>query len=379
MIGATPKRRIRFKSCSSKKNMLNPDAAALLHAHEGGLATAYENITDTEAVAIVGEHFGIDCTVLRFATEKDDTFRVDCPNGRQFVLKVANPSEAELEIEFQIEILRHVAAVAPSLPVPRVHANLKGQNLFRVQTASGVTRFARLMTFLPGIPLARTTSKPHERERIGALLAQLRRATAGFSHPADQRVLAWDVKHLSSLRHLLKEVPNARHRDALSEAMERYSSIEGRLAACRTQVLHNDFNTNNIVVNHDSPDFVTGIIDFGDAVRTAIAVDVSTALMNQLPHVTPADLTIDIFDAARDVVRGYRRHADLTEVELELIPHLSMARVVTRALLTTWRAQLFPENSEYILRNTGQGWGQLEWFLSRSNSEISGLLLPPHF
>ena len=357
--------------------MLNPDADAQLHSHEGGLAAAYENITDAEAIAIVGEHFGLNCTVLRFATEKDDTFRVDCSAGRQFVLKVANPSEAELEIDFQIALLQHVAERAPSLPVPRVHADLKGQSLFTVACEGGVRRNARLMSFMPGVPLARTSSQRHERELIGSLLAQLRLATADFAHPADHRVLAWDVKHLPSLRHLLKEVPDARQRDALSEAMDRFKSIEGRLAACRTQVLHNDFNLNNIVVDHASPNFVTGIIDFGDAVRTAIAVDVSTALMNQLPRESPADLSLDIFDSARDVVRGYLTHADLTEEELELIPHLAMARVVTRALLTTWRAQLFPENSTYILRNTAPGWAHLDWFLSRTNDEISGLLLPP--
>lgn len=261
--------------------------------------------------------------------------------------------------------------------MPRVFANLQGRELFLADTLAGVPRFVRLMSYLPGTPLARTTSEPHEREHIGALLAQLRHATADFSHPADDRVLAWDVKHLSSLRHLLAEVPDLRQRAALTEAMDRFACIEGRLAACRTQVVHNDFNTSNIVVDHKHPDFVTGIIDFGDAVRTAIAVDVSTALMNQMPRETPADLSIDIFGAARDVVRGYLRHADLTQEELELIPHLAMARVVTRALLTTWRAQLFPENRDYILRNTGPGWAHLDWFLHRTQDEISGLLLAP--
>ncbi|MCV6593428.1 MAG: hypothetical protein OIF48_10780, partial [Silicimonas sp.] len=113
-----------------------------------------------------------------------------------------------------------------------------------------------------------------------------------------------------------------------------------------------------------------GIIDFGDAVKTAIAVDVSTACLNQLPE-TPHD---DLFYRARDVVAGYLDLAELTEAELRLVPHLVLARVVARALISLWRARRFPENARYILRNTEQGWHQLDWFLARDPETISGLL-----
>ena len=103
----------------------------------------------------------------------------------------------------------------------------------------------------------------------------------------------------------------------------------------RTQVLHNDFSLSNLVVDRREPAFVTGVIDFGDAVRTAVAVDVSTALLNQLPRDAAERPPDDLLAAGRDVLRGYLRFADLTEPELALIPHLVMARVVARALITT--------------------------------------------
>jgi len=70
-------------------------------------------------------------------------------------------------------------------------------------------------------------------------------------------------------------------------------------------------------------------------------------------------------------LRGYLRVADLTDEELSLLPHLVMARVVARALLTIWRARLFPDNAPYIMRNTDQGWQQLAWFMARSMDRIS--------
>jgi len=104
-------------------------------------------------------------------------------------------------------------------------------------------------------------------------------------------------------------------------------------------------------------------------VRTLIAIDVSTALLNQL---TEDD---DIFNNGRDLLRGYLSIADLDDKELRLIPHLVMGRVIARTLLTISRAELLPEKADYILRNTAQGWRQLGWFLKRDSDEISNLLI----
>lgn len=157
--------------------------------------------------------------------------------------------------------------------------------------------------------------------------------------------------------------------------------IEDQLAGLRRQVLHNDFNKSNLLADPDRPEVLTGVIDFGDATRTAIAIDVATALLNQLPRVTGPDsagtarLTGDIFSDSRDVLRGYQSRADLTPAELRLIPHLVMARVVTRALISTHRAAQFPGNAPYLLRNTEPGWAQLDWFLGRSMAEVSECLM----
>ena len=71
---------------------------------------------------------------------------------------------------------------------------------------------------------------------------------------------------------------------------------------------------------------------------------------------------------------GYRARADLTPAELRLIPHLVMARVVARALISTHRAAQFPANAPYLLRNTEPGWAQLDWFLDHSMAEVTACL-----
>lgn len=338
------------------------------------LSEACHPVDAAEAVDIAGRLYGMRGSATRFETEKDDTFLLDCANRGKFVLKIAHPSERMDELDFQVALLRHVEKRDPGLPVPRAHADLDGADLPHVTTRAGERRVARLIDFLPGTPLDRTTSTAPQRERIGEVLARLRHSMADFSHPADGRRLAWDVTHLLDLSDLLVFVPEGSKRAWTVHALDQFAGIKPRLDRCRRQVLHNDFNTSNLVVDHGNPRFLTGVIDFGDAVRTAIAVDAATALMNQMPRTVEPGEGSDLFDRPRDVLRGYLRHADLTGEELRLIPFLALGRLAVRALLTCWRATLFPENSRYILRHTEAGWAHLAWFSTMSTAQIADLL-----
>lgn len=342
--------------------------------HDAGLAATYVSLSDAEAIALAHERYGLEGRVTRFATEKDDTFRLEANDGQRFVLKVANPSEEVQEIDLQVRLLEHVERTNPRIPVPRVIRDLSGRSHAQLTDGAGQLRQMRVMSYVEGTPLDAMASGAAEREQVGRMLARLRLATADFSHAAQDRVLAWDVQHLARLRPLLGDVENPRQREALAAGLTRFSVIEPRVRQLRTQVLHNDFSKSNIVVDAAHPAFVTGIIDFGDAVRTAVAIDVSTALLNQLPR-EGVDTHTDLFADGRDLLRGYLETADLTREELALIPHLTMARAVARALLSLWRAKRFPDNATYLLRNTEPGWAQLDWFLDRSAAEISDSLL----
>jgi hydroxylysine kinase len=328
-------------------------------------------MTEAEAVDLARERFGIDGRPTRFATEKDDTFRIAPASGPRFILKVANPTEDVSEIDLQIQALDHVAARAPGLPIPRVIPNDAGERHFNYLDRAGQPRQVRMMSYLEGQPLSEVPPDASGRTEIGKLLARLRLALADFSHPADSRVLPWDVKNLLTLEGLLAEISEAGQRKKIETALARFTAIEGRLKQCRMQVLHNDFTRSNIVVDPTLPTFVSGLIDFGDTVRTAIAIDVSTAVLNMLPLETDGDFFAD----ARDMLRGYLSLTDLTPEELSLIPHLVLSRFATRALLSTAMANRVPSVAAYVLRNTEKSWPQIDWFLDRSMDEVSDQLM----
>lgn len=346
---------------------------ALRLAGQGGLARPVAPLSPAEARAVCREVYGLDGTFTRLATEKDDTFRVVTPRS-DTVLKIANPAEDEGELDLQLSALAWLEGFA--IPVPRVVRTQAGA-LMQPVTLHGEVRLVRMMRFVDGTPLdmlppgAGAAALP--RWNVGRATAQLRMALAGFRHPAQGRRLAWDVRHAALLRPLLDQVTLDPAQMALAHAaFDRLETLRPRIDALPRQVLHNDLHRSNILCDPASPDFVTGIIDFGDIVETAVAVDLSTMLLGQLG----TDPATDIFAPAAPVLEGYRAHAPLADEELALLPHLVMARALLRAVLNQWRAVVMPDKADYVLRNTGPSWGQVGWFMSRDEATISAHLAP---
>ncbi len=337
----------------------------------GDLGAAWTQATVEEAAAIAREHFGVIGEPTRFATEKDDTFRIATSSGESWVLKIANPQEDAQEIAFQNAVLDHIARTDPDIRIPRLRRNNRGEPIAAITMADGVSRKARMLSFIAGTPLDAVDATGPERRKVGEVLGRLRLALQDFSHSADSRVLLWDVRHLLTLEELLPFIERREHRQVVEHGLARFREIAPEISETRFQVLHNDFSRSNIVVDKADPEFVSGIIDFGDTVRTSVAIDVGTALANQLPRESQDDM----FQAGRDLLSGYLSVADLKDRELALLPHLAMARVLARALITSWRAKIMPENATYVLRNTQQGWSQLDWFMSRDIATISASVL----
>ncbi|MBT9383510.1 phosphotransferase [Pseudooceanicola sp. CBS1P-1] len=339
----------------------------------GSLATPFTPLTREAAAELALRYYGLEGSFKRLATEKDDTFAVRRADGSRVILKIANPGESAGELDLQLQALLHLEARAPEMPVPRVLRSADGQILPALPTPEGPRR-ARVMTFLEGEVLDRLPPLPEEQIQIGTRLAELRLAMAGFEHPHATRALAWDVRHLPSLAGLLEDVADPAQKRALSRAFDQIRALAPRIDALPRQVVHNDFSRSNLLVDRSRAQSVTGIIDFGDVVHTAVAIDLSTAMLNQLPRDAEELGQGDMFDGPRRVLQGYLSRAPLSTEELALLPHLVFARVVTRTLLTLWRAREFPENRSYILRNTTQGWAQLDWYLSRDPAALSTLL-----
>jgi Ser/Thr protein kinase RdoA (MazF antagonist) len=296
----------------------------------------------TEAAEVLARaRFGVVGRARALTSERDLNFRIRAEDGRTYVLKVANAAEEAAVLDFQNRALDHIAAADPDLPTPRVVPTTDGAAMFESQGS-----LVRLLTWLDGTMLHEVERTPALRAGLGVMHARLGLALKGFDHPAAGYSLLWDLKGAAGLRTLLPHATDAGRQELAEQALTRFDTRVGPvLSDLRAQVIHNDLNFHNVVVDAANPARVSGILDFGDMVRSTLICDVAVAAAY---HVRADEHPLA--DAA-EYVAAYHALCPLQDVELEVLGDLISTRLAMSVLISGWRAADHPENREYILRN----------------------------
>jgi hydroxylysine kinase len=232
--------------------------------------------------------------------------------------------------------------VGVGCPVPRLVRTRQGGEACEI-AAGGRTCPAILITVVPGAPGDLARGSAALRRDVGRTAAALGLALAGYDHPAARRVLLWDLMQLDRFSGVVDAVSDPVRRRWLAATVERFAGeVRPRAAGLPAQVIHNDLNGGNVFVDRDR---VSGVIDFGDMVWAPRINEVAVAAN----YCMAAER--DPVAAIGEVLDGYDTLRPLDEAEVDLLHDLVSARLALRILMYQWRAALFPENRDYILRN----------------------------
>lgn len=303
-------------------------------------------LTADDAARLARSGFGLACAEVRPLTaERDQNLHLRREDGSEWVMKVANPSEARSITDFQTAALRHLERAAPGLPVPRVRSALDGADEIVAALPDGRRSVVRVLNWLEGRPLVQAPRSRRQRENLARCLAGIGRAFEGFSHPGQNHYLQWDISHLDRLADLVPAIEDGRARAAVSAVLADFAAtVRPALPGLRRQVIYNDLNFHNVLVDAADPDRIAGIIDFGDIATAPLVNDLAVAASYQLGAEAGRD-------HAAEFIAAYHRELPLREEEIRLLPLLIEARLATTLLITGYRARLHPENAAYILRN----------------------------
>lgn len=337
---------------------------------ESGLASSHEPIETNIVDALLTRHYGFGGHLERLATEKDDTFRLRTGTADHLV-KVSPPDEAVAVVALQTAAMRHLESEAPHLPIQRVTETTEGNDNVPIETKDGGVRVLRVFEFAEGAVLAWTNPDHHQLAKAGQMLGRVDLALQSFRHPADERRLVWDLRHFDQLRELIEYTPSATHRRLAQEVFRLFhTAIVPKLGDLETQVIHGDYSPYNVLVDPRTDNFVTGVIDFGDSMRSALIFDPAVSLANLLGR-TPRDPWRD----ACSFVAGYERARPIKDTELPLLPVAALARLTLRALVTHWRAERVPERRDYLLEHAGDDWVSVERAMAVAMEEVVARLL----
>ncbi|MEX3845489.1 phosphotransferase [Paraburkholderia sp. BR10882] len=325
--------------------------------------------TVVEAEAVVEKVYGKQVHATLLSGERDQNFLVETRERERFLLKITHPAEDPAVTVFQTKVQERLLSADDALPVPSIFPAHSGESIHWHDGQDGVRQAIRLMTFMPGTPLNKLKRSKTQRLALGRALAHFDLALEGFATVLPNQDLLWNTARADRLRGLIEFIEDKdRHALALRQ-MDRFEGVVlPRLDGLRRQVIHNDLNAYNVMMDESRPHVVTAILDFGDIVEAPLVVDVAVASAYQLAS------TSNPLETAAQVVAGYHSVNPLTEDEIELIPELIAARLLTTVCITGWRAALHPENRDYILRNNPLSWDGLTRLESLSQADALGTI-----
>jgi 4-aminobutyrate aminotransferase-like enzyme/Ser/Thr protein kinase RdoA (MazF antagonist) len=299
------------------------------------------NVTVADATRILGRYWGIEGTIRSLPGERERNFHVYTEDAGEFVLKVASPLEDPAAIELQAEAMAHVARVLPTSPTPRLVPGTGG-DLVVHHVIGGEQHSARLLNWLPGRPLADVA--PHSGallRSIGEASGALTGALSTFDHPAARRALKWDLAAADWIADHLHRLDESR-RTQVENVLDHFRRVvRPALAATRAGVVHNDANDFNLLVapTNDGGWTLSGIIDFGDLLRSHPACDLAIAIAYAMQN------KADPVTAAVHLVAGYHASFPLTEQEIALLLPLARTRLAVSIVNAALQAEASPDNA----------------------------------
>jgi len=347
-----------------------PSALARRLFAGSGLEAAHDPVDPVVVSGLLHSHYGLDGRLQPVATEKDDTFRLRTEET-YFLVKVSPPEEAPAIVGLQTAAMRFLEGAAPELPVQRVRLTVEGRDNVVVED-DGTPRILRVFDYVEGALWAQADPDAEQLARVGETLGRVDVALGAFAHPADRRDLMWDIRHFHQLTGLVEHTPSGEHRRLAAEVFRLFDAVVvPMLDDLETQVIHGDYSPYNVVVDELSDDYVAGVIDFGDTMRSALIFDPAVSLANVLGK-APDEPWRD----ACAFVAGYERARPITDRELPLLPVAALARLTLRALITNWRAERVPGRRDYLLAHAKDDWVNVERAIAVPMPDVVAQLRP---
>jgi 4-aminobutyrate aminotransferase-like enzyme/Ser/Thr protein kinase RdoA (MazF antagonist) len=271
--------------------------------------------------------YGLTVKAAPLPSERDQNFALQSAKGEKYILKISKSDEDRAVLEFQNAALRHLHDRVSSLDLPRLLPSKDGQEMNAVSDPEGVTYLTRLVTWIEGNVLGNAAPySPKLLASLGRAIALLDEALKTFSHPAMHRELHWDLQHLDlALLHLrLLSADQVRLVEFFRSGWERLPWQE-----LRRGVIHGDLNDLNVLARHQR---VSGFIDFGDMVHSAVVCDLAIAVAYTIMNKDDPLATIAAVTAA------YNELYPLSEAEIEALFALVTGRLCMSVCYAAYNA-----------------------------------------
>ncbi|XP_061203606.1 hydroxylysine kinase [Neopsephotus bourkii] len=324
--------------------------------------------------ALVDRVFGLKVSWVRPLPSYDDqnfhvcVLRGDGADGGadEYVLKITNSEDSQQPdlIEVQTQAMMFLSAKGFPSATPCL---TKGGDIMSLESGGGPENkkyLVRLLTYLPGTPVAKVATTPQLFYEIGKLAASLDTALAEeFHHPSVKSLhrgqFIWNLANVPLLDQYIYALGQNKYHELVEQVIEQFKGkVVPKLSSFRACINHGDLNDHNILVEPSSPEHppqyrVSGILDFSDMSYGCYVFEVAIAIMYMMIE------SSDPLRVGGHVLAGFESVLPLTAAERGALFLLVSGRFAQSLVIAAHTALLYPDNREYLMVTARTGWRHL--------------------
>ncbi|XP_072201958.1 hydroxylysine kinase isoform X2 [Excalfactoria chinensis] len=329
---------------------------------------------EEEVPELVDTVFGLKVLWVRPLPSYDDqNFHVKVSSGgeaegaEEYVLKITNSADSQQPalIEAQTQAMMFLSTHGFPSATPRLTKDGSIMSLQAGGSGTGNKKYVvRLLTYLPGTPVAKIAAPTQLLYDIGKLAASLDKALTEFHHPSvgslHRGQFIWNLANVPLLDQYMGALGQNKHRAVVEWVVQQFKDkVTPKISSFRACINHGDLNDHNILVLPGSPHGaapryrVSGVLDFSDMSYGCYVFEAAIAIMymmiesNQPLHV------------GGHVLAGFESVLPLTAGERAALFLLVCARFAQSLVMAAHTALLYPENQEYLMVTARTGWKHL--------------------
>ncbi|XP_021262543.1 hydroxylysine kinase [Numida meleagris] len=330
---------------------------------------------EEEVAELVDRVFGLKAVwVSPLPSYDDQNFHVRVSSGgeaegaEEYVLKITNSEDSGKPalIEAQTRAMMFLSAQGFPSATPRLTKDGSIMSLQAGGSGPGNKKYmVRLLTYLPGTPVAKVAATPQLLYEIGKLAASLDKAlTEKFHHPSVESLhrgqFIWNLANVPLLDRYIDALGQNECRGVVEQVIKQFKEkVTPKLSSFRACINHGDLNDHNILVVPSSPCGpapryrVSGILDFSDMSYGRYVFEAAIAIMYMMVEST------EPLRVGGHVLAGFESVVPLTAEERAALFPLVSGRFAQSLVMAAHTALLYPENTEYLMVTARTGWKHL--------------------
>lgn len=297
--------------------------------------------TEQELATLIQQYYPLQiATITQINGYEDQNFVVKDQAGMAYIAKLSLNAASPAFLEAQLAAMQHLRKKDPAIGIQAVIFNKEGKALSLINHADGILSL-RLLSFLEGTFMCDATTLPDSVfESLGSLLATMDSYLKDFSHPAAYRFDEWDLAQVLHCRKDLAYIQDHEKRTMVAYFLQQYEmEVLPFQYELRRAVIHNDANDYNVLLKDGK---VSGMIDFGDMVETALIHNVAIACTYALFK------SEQPLQRATLLLKSYHQIYPLTVTELSLLYYLIAARLCL-SVITSARKRSESDNVHHFI------------------------------